>query len=962
MIKKAFKVIVIILALVLVLLIVLPFAFQGAVMERVKHEVNEQVDAEVDFGRFRLSVLRDFPDVSLSINDILVVNEAPFEGDTLADIGRVMVTIDLRSLFGGDGYEIKRIRLDAPHLYLQYLEDRSANWNIFPAVDEDDEEVASTESSDFNLALQRIDIEDASLSYHDDVFLTYIDLEGLNGRFTGDLTQDITILDTRNTRVESFSLRYDRMPILSNVRLDMMAEVEMNLKDWIFRFHENELAINELPVSFDGMVGLPEGGGTRMDFSFAATRSDFSAFLSMVPMVYAKDFESLQTSGSLELGGYVNGLLKGEQVPGFEIALLVEDGMFRYPDLPAAVSGVRVDASLANAGDSMDDVEMSVPELRMMLADNPVHAGFNIRTPISDPWVDMFLDGRLNLGDVGDFFPLEEDMVLEGIIESNVEARGHLSDLESQSFERFHASGRVEASDIIVESGDLEERLTLSRAEATLSPQQLAVTDFRGRFGDSDLEATGQIDNLLNYLFEDEMLSGHFDIRSDYLNVNQLIPDSPDVEAEHEETEHEEGEPVKLTAIPVPANLDVGLQAEVGRLTYGDLDLRNIEGGLHIADQQAFLDPLAVDILNGRVTLQGLYDTRREQPDVSLSLGFSSIDIQEAFNTFNTVQLLAPLSEYAMGAVSGNLTLQSLFDDTLEPVLETLSGSGSLHSTGITVKNNPALVSLADRVKLDMFREWTLDYMSLSFSFADGRVDTRPFDVGFGQSEAVISGTTWFDRRIDYSMRVNIPREQFGSDANEVLDDLVARAAGMGVDVDPGTHVRLDVHAGGTVTDPELSVGMAGTVDGLKDGLRDEAVRLLQEAEEQIRDEVDRVRDRAEEEAREVIEDVQEDVSEELEARAQQVIDEAEQRAEQLRREAKNTADKVREEARKQAQNMIDGASGPIAKAAARRAADTLIEEADRRANRIEEEADTRVQNLLDEAHRQADRIRRGEE
>ncbi|MGM0572303.1 MAG: AsmA-like C-terminal region-containing protein, partial [Bacteroidota bacterium] len=928
---------------------------------RVKQEVNEQVDAEVDFGRFRLSVLRDFPDVSLSINDILVVNEAPFEGDTLADIGRVMVTIDLRSLFGDGGYEIKRIRFDSPHLYLQYLEDRSANWNIFPAVDEVDDEIASAEPSNFNLALQRIDIEDASLSYHDDVFLTYIDLEGLNGRFTGDLTQDITILDTRNARVESFSLRYDRIPILSNVRLDVMAEVEMNLKDWVFRFRENELAINELPVSFDGMVGLPEGGGTLMDFSFAATRSDFSAFLSLVPLVYAKDFEALQTSGSLELGGYVNGLLKGEQIPGFEIALLAEDGMFRYPDLPAAVSGVQVDALIANAGDGMDDVEVSVPELRMMLADNPVHAGFNIRTPISDPWVDMFLDGRLNLADVGDFFPLEENMVLEGIIESNVEARGFLSDLESQAFDRFHASGRVEASGIIVESDDLEERLTLSRAEALLSPQQLAITDFRGRFGDSDLEATGQIDNLLNYLFEDEMLSGQFDIRSDYLNVNQLMPDSPNREAELDESE-EEGEPVKLTAIPVPANLDVGLQAEVGRLTYGDLDLRNIVGGLHIADQQAFLDPLAVDILKGRVTLQGLYDTRREQPDVSLSLDFSSIDIQEAFNTFNTVQLLAPLGEYAMGDVSGNLTLQSLFDDTLEPVLETLSGSGSLRSTGITVKNNPALVSLAERVKLDMFREWTLDHMSLSFSFADGRVDTRPFDVDFGQSEAMISGTTWFDRRIDYSMRVNIPREQFGSDANEVLDDLVARAAGMGVDVDPGTYVTLDVHAGGTVTDPELSVGMAGTVDDLKDGLRDAAGRLLQEAEEQIRDEVDRLRDQAEEEAREVIEDVQEDVSEELEARAQQVIDEAEQRAEQLRREAKNAADKVREEARKQAQNMIDGASGPIGKAAARVAGDTLIEEADRRANQIEEEADTRAQNLLDEAHRQADRIRRGEE
>ncbi len=973
MMRKTVRVVVVVLAVLLLLLILLPYAFRAKIVERVKHEVNEQVEARVDFGRFGLSVLRSFPDVSLRISDIVVINEAPFEGDTLASIGRMVLTIDLRSVIGADGYEIKRIRLQSPDLRLRFLEDRSANWDIFPAAVHPKDRPEPDEDPGFSLALRSVEIRNGRFFYYDDVYLTYIDAAGIHGRFRGDLTMDVTNISTRDTRIETFSLRYDRFPVLSNVQARLVAEMEMNVRDWVFDFRDNELLINALPVQFDGLISLPPGGGTMMDFSFAASRSDFGAFLSLVPAIYTDDFASLKTSGNLMLHGNVNGLLKGERIPAFDMRLKIDDGMFQYPGLPSSVSDVQVDARMFNEGNRTDQVVIQVPELRMMLAGNPVSTRFGLRTPVSDPHVNMGLDGTLNLADIGTFFPLEEGMILEGLLESRLEAAGYLSALETGAYRNFHAEGWIRAGDIVAEAGFLPARLELPRAEATFSPQHLRVRSLQAKLGDSDVQASGRIDNIIQYLLDGQVLKGHFDVRSSYLDINQLMPGAQEPEkpvarrpATPEEKrplapgESPEEDPVALSVINVPENIDFILDARVGQLVFGKMQMQNLGGRLRVANRQANMERLAMDMLGGRLTLNGSYHTRDALPDVSFALDFSSFDLTEAFQTLNTVRVLAPIGKYARGRISGGLTLNTQLDEGMMPVLASLSGRGNVRSENLTVDNHPAMLNLAERIHVDLFKQMDVRNVSLRFSFADGKVETTPFDIRFGRSQAQISGTTWFDQRIDYAMRVDIPREQFGREANQVLDNLVSQAAARGIRVDPGDSVRLDVHLGGTVTGPEVSVSMPGVMDAVRDQLRDEVDRVVREAEDRIREEVDRARTRAEDAARERIDDTREQVQEDLEARAKALIEEAEARAASIRREAARAADRIREEARKQADRMVEEASGAVAKAAARRAGDIVVAEADRRANQLEEEADRRAGEIVDEARKKKEEVLRG--
>ena len=122
--------------LLLALLVVLPLLFRDRIAQRVKVEVNRTLDARVDWRDVGLTFFRDFPNLTLRLDDLTVVGIGRFEGDTLAAIRHLGVVLDLASVVGsvlgggGKPIVVRSIELDQPRLSLIKLEDGTANWDI----------------------------------------------------------------------------------------------------------------------------------------------------------------------------------------------------------------------------------------------------------------------------------------------------------------------------------------------------------------------------------------------------------------------------------------------------------------------------------------------------------------------------------------------------------------------------------------------------------------------------------------------------------------------------------------------------------------------------------------------------------------------------------------------------------------------------------------------------------------
>ena len=135
----------ILIVLLITSIIVLPIIFKDDIIQAVKEAANDNLNAQVDFGDFDVSLISSFPDFSFDIADVSVIGIDSFAGDTLLYMGSMILTVDLMAAINGK-YNIKTFAIDGLTANAIVLRDSTANWDIVKAsgeeeVEEEEEEV-----------------------------------------------------------------------------------------------------------------------------------------------------------------------------------------------------------------------------------------------------------------------------------------------------------------------------------------------------------------------------------------------------------------------------------------------------------------------------------------------------------------------------------------------------------------------------------------------------------------------------------------------------------------------------------------------------------------------------------------------------------------------------------------------------------------------------------------------------
>ncbi len=942
--KKFIKISAIIIVCIFALLIILPLAFKGKIVEQLKIEINKNVDAKVDFDGFSLSFIRNFPDINMKMRNISVVNNKPFEGDTLANIKGLSLTVNLMSFISGDEYEIKKINLDNPNIHAKILEDGSANWDIAKESEEEIIEEEIEESAEFKLALKSFSLNNANIIYDDKDSDIFFKMLNSNVNLKGDFTESTTNIVVRKTNAEYMYLIVEEMPLLTGVSFDMAAEVAADLDNFSFTFLDNKFQFNDLILNFAGKVDMPESD-IIMDITFDSPQTQFKSFLSLVPAIYAKDFEDIKTEGSLTFNGFAKGVMSEDLIPAFEFNLLVKEASFQYPELPASVTNINIAANAKNPGGDPDLSVINVNEFTMNMAGQPIDFKLNLSTPVSDPQIDAYLTGKIDLTKVNEFYPLEENEKLSGIIDTDIKAKGRLSSIENERYNEFLFDGKLIVTDMDYQSDDFPQGVKISKMDFAFSPRFVELKSLQSLISDSDFSATGRIDNLLGYFLDDQMLTGSFTSKSNFFNLNQFMSEEG---VEQPKETLDAGEPVELSVIEIPGNIDFTLRSTFQKMIFDNMEMTEVKGTIIIADESATLQNLTMNMLDGNMTLNGYYSSKNiNQPLIDFKLDIRQFDIQKTFNTFNTFATIAPIGERAHGKFSGNISLKSELDEKLNPVLNSIAGAGSISSNNVKITNSPALVDIAEQIKMDRFKELEVNDVSASFKIKEGHLEVQPFDVTFGNSTANISGSNSFDKSINYQIKFAIPRSEFGGAANEALDGLLDQAKASGLNITPGSTIFVGAKITGTVSEPEVKLDIAQSTSDIKDEIEDQIKDKAEEVQEQVQETIDIAKEQADAEREKL---------------AQNVIDEAQKQADKIRSEAATSAKRIRDEARTNAKKLEDEASGPLAKAAARKTGEEMINTADKQAKKIENEADAKARQIMEEANKKAERIRSGKE
>ena len=714
---------------------------------------------------------------------------------------------------------------------------------------------------------------------------------GLNHNLKGDFTQDIFDLFT-STKINQLSLDYDGVKYLNKVNTNLEVNLNMDLPNSKYTFKENSFKLNELDLKLDGFIAMPSEP-IEMDLKFEAVKTDFKNILSLVPAIYLNDFNSINTGGKLALNGFAKGTYSENSLPAFMLNLLIENAFFKYPDLAQKMSDINVNLIVSNPDGIEDNTVVDLKQFDFNIGSDPFKSKLLIKTPISDPYIDLHAHGIINLDNWKSMIPLDKETALTGIINADFDANGNYSQIEKEQYNNFNANGNLKITNLLYKSKDLPQDLTIKQGEFQFNPKKVDMPILDLKLGHSDLLLAGSITNFYEYLFSNGTISGNLDLKSNLLDLNPFMTETGQ---ESKSTEPLASDTMPLKAIPIPQNIDFTLNTKIDKLIYDNLTLKNVSGSTQIKNGVVDLNNINAGIFNGNIGIGGSYDSRNiNNPFVNFDLKLKNISANQLFEYFNSIKILAPIAQFIKGNISTEFNFKSSLTESLIPVFTSILSSGIVDVPDAKISGFAPLQSLSNSLKIPSFNGLDLKKVLLSFQIIDGKIMVKPFNFAVGQTKFKVEGFNRLDQSINYTVDMEIPRSMFG-EANSVLNQWSTDAQKLIPGYKLPDIINVAGLIGGTINAPSVSTNLKQTGKNLANDLKN-----------QVLDEAEKKKAELEQKARQEIEKQKADAEARLKAEEQRLKNEieAKKKAEEERLK-KEADDKLKQELERQKQKAKD--------------------------------------------------------
>jgi hypothetical protein len=815
--KKFFKILLITLLILIGLLFATPYIFKSQIVSLVKKEVNKNLNASVDFKDVDISFFRNFPRVSIGLDDLQVIGKDQFAADTLLSAKRLDATVDIMSFIRQKNMNIYNIFLESPRINALVNEDGFSNWDIVKKKT-GSSSIDSTEKP-FKLKLDYYSIENGYVNYMDVPGNMSVVLENLNHSGTGDFTSELFTLRTKSA-ADAISFNYGALPYLSKVRSTVNTDIRIDNKNGTYSFDDIELFLNELKVNGKGVIKKLDNG-YNLDVSFKTASADFKSLLSLVTPIYQKEFSKIMATGTAVVDGYVKGVYADSMMPGYHLAMEVKDGSFKYTDLPKAVEQINFKAVFDNTDGQPDNMIVDVSNGHLEVDKEPFDFRLLLIKPVSDMYVDAAARGKLNLSQLANYIKLEKGTSISGIMDADVNVKGNVKEIEQQRYNNFYSEGTIMLDGFNYTSVEYPTGIKVNKLHSFFTPTKIDLSDLDGQYMGTNFTGGGQINNLLSYLLNGKPLRADLNINADQLNLNDWIG----VPAETS------GKPATATTpFVVPGNLDISLNTKIGKLHYDKLDIQNLAGTVQVADETVKLNDVSGNALDGTIKINGSYSTKesKTKPAVAMSYDVAQVDIQKTFYAFNSSQKLMPIGKYIAGKLTSVLTANGKLGDGMSIDMNTISGNGNLFLIEGFLSKFAPLDKIATVLNVKQLEQISLKDVKTYFEFANGKLLVKPFTVKVKDIVMEIGGLQGFDESLNYAINLKLPRALMGTQGNQLINNLFASVNTKGIPLKPSDVVSLKLAMGGTIRNPTIKVDLKQTGETLADQMKEQVKDFAQ--------------------------------------------------------------------------------------------------------------------------------------
>ncbi|WP_409417431.1 AsmA-like C-terminal region-containing protein [Flavobacterium sp. PS2] len=805
-VKKILKIAGIVIVLLIATLFAIPYFFKDQIKAKISEAINESVDAKVSFVDADLSLFKNFPNANVSIEKLVIINKAPFEGDTLISLGELNLKMSIKELFKGKDEPLSIQGIDTKNGLVNIIFDKNGVGNFDIAIKDNSKKEDKTDSKPLSLKIKGYKIENFTFRYFDQGSKIKMVIDSLNHEGKGDFTASQLDLTTKSTA--KVSLDMDKINYMKNVSLTLDAVLGIDLDKSKYTFKENKALINQLPLEFDGFIQMVKEG-QQYDLKFKTPTSSFTNFLGLIPSAYASGLDGVKTTGDFTVAGFAKGLLSDTTVPKFNVAIASNNASFKYPNLPKSVQNIVIDTKIINETGILNDTYVNLDKLSFKIDQDVFNAKANIKNITVNPIVDAALKGTINLANLSKAYPIKMDKPLAGILKADVTTNFDMASVEKSQYQNIKNAGTMSLSGFKY-TDENNKSMNISTALVQFNPSTVNLKQFDATTGKSDISINGVLENFYGFMFKKQELRGNFNMSSNQLVVDDFMTTGEPAPTKTETDTKAKAKPAE--AMKIPAFLNCSLTAKANTVVYDNLKLKDVSGKIIVKDEKATLENFKTSIFGGTIGVNGTVSTKAKVPTFDMNLGFNQVDIAQTFTQLDMMKKIAPIAGIINGKLNSTIKLNGNLDaKELTPDLNSISGDllGQLLSTTINSKNSTVLNALTSNIKFIDMNKVNLNDIKAALTFDNGKVNVKPFDIKYQDIKITVGGTHGFDQTMNYNIKLDVPAKYLGSEANAFIAKMSpADAAKL-------QNIPINALLTGNFSNPKVSTDMKSAVTSL---------------------------------------------------------------------------------------------------------------------------------------------------
>ncbi|RPD46112.1 hypothetical protein DNI29_13970 [Hymenobacter sediminis] len=718
---------------------------QDRIIAMFVQALNQYLQVPVQASRLEVSVLDQFPRLSVTLHDVVVSGSEPTDTVKLARARRLYCAFDAWDLLAGR-YHIRAVTLADAQVRVRRNAHGIGNYHVLRL-----DTTTNAEDEPFGMELEGIQLERVRVLYEDAARQQHFRLQ------TPELQAALTITDTQLhiaaqgvAQVETLQLGSDeyfrdkQLTLRTNLLIDR-ARQQLTLEP-------SEIRVGPAAYAVSGSINYQRVA--VLDLRCEATGADVQSVLALLPPRLTRPVAGYRSRGKVYFGGTVRGELSGQRNPQVAVRFGCQDASFFHPRYQQAIEQVSLTGSFTNgATQSGRTAVLSLNNVRGQLSGRPFSGTLRLEN-FATPRLQLKCQADVDVARAMRFFPLAAVREARGSAVLSLQLNGLVRELRGNPTPD-QASGDLMLRNVYLQLRDFRQPFTGLTGRLQLQGTNVLVPALSGRLGNSDFRGWGTLRNVTSWaLRAGQPLRLEAVVASHLLDFNQLLyayqPAAGRVGAKAANQ--------APSGLRVPANLAVDVQATADQVRFRRLRGRQLRGKLRLQGQVFSSPDLTLLAAGGKASVRGTVDARQPQLlKASTVVSCQQVPLDSLFYVFENFGQQFITQRHLRGRLTATADVDSYFDQHLTPLTDKLEAE--VHAT----VRNGELLNFEPMQKLS-FLASRATLRHLRFAELQNRIYVQSrtvyvpeMDIRSNVKAASlirVTGTHTFDQQMDYHVRI----------------------------------------------------------------------------------------------------------------------------------------------------------------------------------------------------------------